>query len=112
MGADAPASLFIGGRRTGAMGEFDLDLGAIEQEIDEDGDREVVLGVLDGATPAEEWLDAVAAGDVLVLAVDGTLTELAADFAPEVRDAGGSVVHFRDFLIVSPPDVGVDTDRL
>lgn len=94
------------------MGDFDLDLGAIEQEIDTDSDRRVILGVLDGGTPGDEWLDAVAGGDVLVLAVDGTLTELAADFAPEVRDAGGSVVHFRDFLIVSPPDVAVDTGRL
>lgn len=54
----------------------------------------------------------MAAGDVLVLAVEGTLTDLAADFAPEVREAGGSVVHFRDFLVVTPPDVAVDTDRL
>lgn len=94
------------------MSGFDLDLGAIEQEIDEDRDRRVVLGVLDGSTPAEEWLEEVATGNVLVLAVVGTLTDLAADFAPEVKDAGGAVVHFREFLIVAPPDVDVDTDRL
>lgn len=94
------------------MGEFDLDLGAIEQEIDEDRERRVVLGVLDGSTPGEDWIEAVAAGNVLVLSIDGTLTDLAGDFAPEVRDAGGSVVHFREFLIVAPPDVEVDTGRL
>ena len=95
------------------MADFDLDLGTIEQEIDDDeSDRTVVLGILDGETPAEEWIEAIAAGDVLVLSVDGTLTDLAAEFAPEVREAGGSVVHFRDFLIVSPPDIAVDTDRL
>lgn len=94
------------------MADFDLDLGAIEQEIDDDRERQVVLGVLDGETPAEEWIEAVAAGHVLVLSIDGALTDLAADFAPEVRDAGGSVVHFRDFLIVSPPDIAVDSERL
>ncbi len=94
------------------MGEFDLDLGTIEQEIDDDGDRRVVLGVLDGSTPGERWIEEVAAGNVLVLYVDGNLTELAADFAAPVRDGGGSVVHFRNFLVVSPPDVEVDTDRL
>jgi hypothetical protein len=94
------------------MADFDLDLGTIEEELDEDRDRQVVLGVLDGSTPGEDWLDVLAAGDVLVLSVDGTLTDLAADFAPAVKEAGGSVIHFRDFLIVAPPDVAVDTDRL
>ena len=93
------------------MADFDLDLGAIEQDMDADRDRQVVLGVLDGSTPPEEWVEAVSAGDVLVLNIEGTLTDLAASFAPEVREAGGSVVHFRDFLIVAPPDVPVDTDR-
>lgn len=94
------------------MADFDLDLGTIEEELDEEAGRRVVLGVLDGSTPGEEWVEAVAGGDVLVLAVDGTLTDLAEGFAPEVREAGGSVVHFRDFLIVAPPDVAVDTERL
>ena len=94
------------------MADFDLDLGAIEQEIDSDREQRVVLGVLDGETPGEDWLEAVARGDVLVLAVEGRLTDLAEAFAPEVRDAGGSVVHFREFLIVAPPDVEIDTERL
>jgi hypothetical protein len=94
------------------MTDFDLDLGPIEQEIDADADRRIVLGVLDGSTPAEEWVEAVADGDVLALAIEGTLTDLAAEFAPAVREAGGSVVHFRDFLVVAPADIEVDTDRL
>lgn len=94
------------------MGEFDLDLSTIEEEMEENRDTGVILGVLDGSTPGEEWMRAVATGKVLVLSIDGNLTELAAEFAPEVKDAGGSVVHFRDFLIVSPPDVEVDTERL
>ena len=94
------------------MPEFDLDLSTIEEEIDHSLDRTVILGVLDGTTPAEEWVEAVARGNILVLSIDGTLTDLAADFAPEIRDGGGSVVHFRDFLIVTPPDFEVDTDRV
>lgn len=95
------------------MSEFDLDLGTIERELDDDdGDRRIVLGVLDGSTPGEEWLEELAHGNVLVLAISGTLTELAADFAPEVKDAGGAVIHFREFLVVAPPDVSIDTDRL
>ncbi|MFB6359766.1 MAG: DUF5779 family protein [Halobacteriales archaeon] len=94
------------------MADFDLDLGPIEQEIDADADRRIVLGVLDGSTPPEEWVETVANGDVLALAIEGTLTDLAAEFAPAVREAGGSVVHFRDFLVVAPADIEVDTDRL
>jgi hypothetical protein len=94
------------------MTDFDLDLGPIEEEIDDSSDRQVVLGVLDGSTPAEEWIDVVEDGSVLVLSIDGTLTDLAAEFAPTVREAGGSVVHFRDFLIVTPPAMAVDSGRL
>lgn len=104
--------LFTPSRRREVMTEFDLDLGAIEQDMDEGREREVILGLLDGTTPGEDWVDAVAAGNVLVLAVDGLLTDLAADFAPQIREGGGSVVHFRDFLVVAPPDVDVDTSRL
>lgn len=94
------------------MSEFDLDLGPIEQEMEAEWSGKVVLGVLDGSTPADEWLDLVAAGNVLVLAVEGMITDLAADFAPQVRDGGGSLVHFRDFLVVTPPDVDIDRERL
>jgi len=94
------------------MSDFDLDLGAIEQAIDRDRERRVVLGVLDGETPAEEWVEVVSTGDVLVLSVDGSLADLAAEFAPAVREAGGTVMHFREFLIVAPPGVEVDNSRL
>lgn len=96
------------------MGEFELDLQSVEREIDEqgDGDGEVVLGVLDGATPSREWIELVEDGSVLVLAVEGDLNDLAAGFAREIRDLGGQLVHFRRFLVVSPPGVRIDTDRL
>jgi hypothetical protein len=96
------------------MADFDLDLRAAESELGEatEGDYRMELAVLDGTTPAEEWIDAVETGTVLVLAVEGDLNELAAGFARDVRDAGGALVHFRGFLIVAPPDVEVDTDRL
>jgi|APHM01.1.fsa_nt_gi hypothetical protein len=97
------------------MADFDLDLGAIEEDLEADEDRSdgrIVLDILDGETPSEEWLDLVEAGHVLVLSIDGPLEKLAADFAPDIDQAGGSIVHFRDFLIAAPPTVTIDTDRL
>jgi SepF-like predicted cell division protein (DUF552 family) len=100
-------------------GSFDLDLQTVEQEIEsDDGDggdpsnRRIVLGVLDGTTDEREWFEEVERGDVLVLAIEGELTELAADLAPRVKERGGNLVHFRDFLIVTPADVSVDAERL
>jgi hypothetical protein len=94
------------------MSDFGLDLGAIEEEMDSAEDGRVVLGILDGETPGEEWIDVVGRGDVLVLSIEGNLEELAGEFAGEIDEAGGSLVHFRDFLVVTPPNVSVDTDRL
>jgi hypothetical protein len=97
------------------MSGFDLDLGAVEQRMDEDDiDREgrVVLGVLDGTTPPTEWIETIENGSVLVLSVDGDLNELAAGFARDVKEMGGELMHFRAFLIVTPPGIGIDTDRL
>lgn len=94
------------------MSEFDLDLGAIERDMELDEDSRIVLGVLDGQTSDEEWIDEVAGGNVLFLAIQGDLNELASGFARDIRDGGGSLVHFRDFLVVSPPGIDVDTDRL
>ena len=68
---------------------FDLDLQAVEEEIDHTEDARVVLGVLDGTTPAEERVAAVERGHVLVLAIDGDLNELAADIAPAVKRRDG-----------------------
>jgi hypothetical protein len=101
------------------MGDFDgLDLQAVEDQLDEEegdedgGSNRVVLGVLDGTTPPEEWVEVIASGSVLVLNVEGDLNELAAGFARDIKDAGGNLMHFRDFLVVTPPTVEIDADRL
>jgi hypothetical protein len=93
---------------------FELDLRSAEGEMDlpDEYEGDVTLGVLDGSTPDEEWLAEVEAGHVLFLAVEGDLNELAAGFAGDVKEAGGSLVHFRKFLVVAPPGVDVDADRL
>lgn len=94
-------------------GDFDLDLQTAESEIDEDSNADrVVLGILDGTTPDEEWIEEVQDGAVLVLSVEGDLNRLAAGFARDIRDMGGELMHFREFLVVSPPDTDIDTDRL
>ena len=98
------------------MSEFDLDLRTVEEEIEDDTDADtsgrVVLGVLDGSTDDEEWIDHVDAGRVLVLAVEGDVNELASGFARDVREDGGDLIQFRDFLIVTPDGVAIDRDRL
>ena len=93
--------------------DLDLDLQTAEGELDDhDGEGRVELGVLDGSTPPAEWVEAVSEGAVLVLAVEGDLNELAAGFARDVKELGGDLMHFRGFLVVSPPGVEIDTDRL
>lgn len=94
------------------MGGFDLDLESIERELDDPEDTRVVLGELDGSTPGEEWIAEIASGNVLVLDIAGELDELAGRFAAPVKENGGSLVHFRGFLIVSPAGIEVDTARL
>jgi len=102
------------------MSDFDLDLRAVEEHVEEaeaeddaeGGGGRVVLDVLDGSTDDEEWLDLIEGGNVLVLNVEGDVNELAAGFAREVRDADGDLVHFRGFLIVAPPGIDVDRERL
>jgi hypothetical protein len=93
---------------------FDLDLRSAEEQFDfaEEFDGGIVLGILDGTTPDDEWIAEVAAGNVLVLAVDGDLNELAGGFAREIHDDGGTLMRFRDFLLVTPPGVEIDNDRL
>lgn len=118
------------------MSDFDLDLRSVEAHIEDveeptaDTDDEeravedetavteslpsdrVVLGVLDGTTDPEEWAEAAIGGSVLVLSVEGDVNERAAGFARDVAEAGGDLVHFREFLIVAPPGLDIDTDRL
>lgn len=95
------------------MSDLDLDLQTAEGELEdpETGGR-VVLGVLDGETDPGTWIDHVERDDVLVLDVEGELNELAAGFAREVRDLGGGLMHFKGFLIVSPPGREIDADRI
>lgn len=94
--------------------DLDLDLQTAEGELDQDtGEKgRVVLGILDGSTPDEEWIEAVDDGAVLVLSVEGDLNRLAAGFARDIREKGGELMHFREFLVVSPPDVAIDSERL
>ncbi len=99
------------------MTDFNLDLRSMEDHIEDENEGEafdgrVMLGVLDGTTEPDEWVETVIAGNVLVLAVEGDINELAAGFARDVRDEDGELVHFRGFLIVSPPGVSIDTGRL
>jgi len=97
------------------MSDFDLDLRTAEEEIDEpdrEGTGRIELGVLDGSTPESEWIAAVEDGRTLVLDIEGDVNELAAGFARDVKERGGDLVHFRGFLLVTPPGVEVDTDRL
>lgn len=99
------------------MGDFDgLDLQSVEDQLNDgegpDGGGRIVLGVLDGTTPGEKWVSLVDDGAVLVLNVEGDLNELGAEFAREVSEGGGNLVHFRGFLLVTPPGVSIDTDRL
>jgi hypothetical protein len=93
---------------------FNLDLRSAEDEIDvpDDFDGQVTLGVLDGTTPDSEWMGEIQAGNVLFLAVDGDLNELAAGFAKDVKEDGATLMHFREFLVITPPGIGVDADRL
>lgn len=98
------------------MSDFDLDLQAVEEQMEpETGEgRRIVLGILDGSTPDEEWIDEVEAGAVLVLSIDGDgdVNELASGFARDVSQLGGELMHFRDFLLVTPPGVIIDRERL
>jgi len=94
------------------MTDWDLDLRHAEDQLDDVGSGDVVLGILDGSSEPDEWVRNVEYGNVLVLNVEGDLNELAAGFAREVRDMGGGLMHFRGFLVVTPPGVDIDTDRL
>jgi hypothetical protein len=98
------------------MSDWDLDLRHAEAQLEgadgADGGDDVVLGVLDGTTDPDEWVRSVERGNSLVLSVEGDLNELAAGFARGVRDMGGELMHFRGFLVVTPPGTAIDADRL
>ena len=94
------------------MADFDLDLREAEAQLDEMPSDEVVLGVLNGETDDAEWVQSITQGNVLVLSVEGDLNELAAGFAREIKDMGGELMHFREFLIITPPETAINADRL
>ena len=94
------------------MADFDLDLREAEAQLDDMPSDEVVLGVLDGETEDTKRVQSITQGNVLVLSVEGDLNELAAGFAREIKDIGGELMHFRDFLIITPPETAINTDRL
>ena len=94
------------------MADFDLDLREAEAQLDDMPSDEVVLGVLDGETEDTKRMQSITQGNVLVLSVEGDLNELAAGFAREIKDMGGELMHFRDFLIITPPETAINTDRL
>jgi hypothetical protein len=92
---------------------FSLSLEDIEDEMEGEGViGDVVLGVLDGTTSPDEWVRNVEYGNVLVLDIEGDLNELAQEIAPKISELGGGLTHFRGFLVVSPPGVEIDTDKL
>ncbi|ELY28510.1 hypothetical protein GL213_08605 [Halogeometricum borinquense] len=95
------------------MSDFNLDLSSAEEHLDEEElAGNVVLGVLNGETDPQTWIETIENGNVLFLAVEGDLNELATGFAREIKDMGGQLMHFRKFLVVTPPGVDIDTDRL
>ena len=94
------------------MAECDLDLREAEARLDDMPSDEVMLGVLDGETEDTEWVQSITQGNVLVLSVEGDLNELAAGFAREIKDMGGELMHFREFLVITPPETAINTDRL
>ena len=95
------------------MSDFDLDLRGAEEHLDDvEIQGDVVLGVLDGSTDPEVWVRNVEQGNVLFLAVEGDLNELAEGFARPIKERGGTLMHFRQFLVIAPEGVDIDTDRL
>ena len=92
---------------------FGLDLEDAEEALDGEGViGDIVLGVLDGTTDPDEWIRNVEYGNVLVLDIQGDLNELAQELAAAVAEMGGNLTRFRGFLVVSPPDVDIDSSRL
>ena len=95
------------------MSDFDLDLRGAEEHLDDvEIQGDVVLGVLDGSTDPEVWVRNIEQGNVLFLAVEGDLNQLAEGFARPIKERGGALMHFRRFLVIAPEGVDIDTDRL
>ena len=95
------------------MDAFNLDLAGAEEHLEglADADR-VVLGIVDGADNPSQWIELVDGGCVLVLSIEGPLEERVASFAEPIAEAGGTLMHFRGFLIVTPPGIEIDNGLL
>jgi hypothetical protein len=94
------------------MDRFELDLESIEEELTETINQKIILGFLDGSVPDSEWVQELDSGNVVVLQIKGDLEELVHDMAPEIKQKGGSIVHFRGFLILAPSGIFIDNERL
>lgn len=111
--AATPRTLFSSVNHPRGMGDFNLNLQTAEEHFPTDeAEGDVVLGVLDGTEADDEWIESIARGNVLFLAIDGDLNKLASGFARHVKEMGGQLMHFRKFLVVTPPGVDIDTEKL
>ena len=94
------------------MDSYELDLESVEEALDLSEDQKIILGFLDGSVPESEWISELELGNVLVLQIKGELEDLIQEVAPYIKENGGSIVHFRGFLIITPSTISVDNPRL
>ncbi len=94
------------------MDSYELDLESVEEALDLSEDQKIILGFLDGSVPESEWISELELGNVLVLQIKGELEDLIQEVAPYIKENGGSIVHFRGFLIITPSTISVDNTRL
>ncbi len=94
------------------MDPYELDLESVEEGLDLSTDQKIILGFLDGSVPESEWISELELGNVLVLQIKGELEALIQEIAPHIKENGGSIVHFRGFLIITPSTISVDNTRL
>ena len=94
------------------MDPYEIDLESAEEALDLPTDQKIILGFLDGSVPESEWVSELELGNVLVLQVKGELETLIQKIAPHIKENGGSIVHFRGFLIITPSTISVDNTRL
>jgi len=96
------------------MSDWDLDLRDAEEQMDEAfaAAGDVVLGVLDGTTDPRRVGPQHRLRQHPRVVRRRRPQRTRRGFAREVKDMGGELMHFRGFLVVTPPGVTIDTDRL
>ena len=94
------------------MDPYELDLESVEEALDLSTDQKIILGFLDGSVPESEWITELELENILVLQIKGELEDLIQEVAPYIKENGGSIVHFRGFLIITPSTISVDNTRL